>query len=181
MRQIWVDTHTQTHTHTHTQDNYNNPCCAARQGLITHTYASFVLNAALEGAGKLMEDNELHKAMQGRGLGTTATRAAIIEELICNRYILRDAHESIPTAKATTLLRLLRALKIDELTMAELTGECRSLSFNTMRDKIERGNLLTSHNYTLLVPVHYSGTGGSRYKQSDLPWTTTVTQYRCWW
>lgn len=86
-------------------------------------YNEATLLSAMEGAGKLMEDDELREAMQGRGLGTPATRASIIEELIRNRYILRDARELIPTAKATTLLRLLRALKIDELTTAELTGE----------------------------------------------------------
>lgn len=86
-------------------------------------YNEATLLSAMEGAGKLMEDDALREAMQGRGLGTPATRAAIIEELIRNRYILRDARELIPTSKATTLLRLLRALKIDELTTAELTGE----------------------------------------------------------
>ncbi len=86
-------------------------------------YNEATLLSAMEGAGKLMEDHELREAMQGRGLGTPATRASIIEELIRNRYILRDARELIPTAKATTLLRLLRALKIDELTTAELTGD----------------------------------------------------------
>ena len=86
-------------------------------------YNEATLLSAMEGAGKLMEDDALREAMQGRGLGTPATRAAIIEELIRNRYILRDARELIPTAKATTLLRLLRALKIDELTTAALTGE----------------------------------------------------------
>ena len=86
-------------------------------------YNEATLLSAMEGAGKLMEDDELREALQGRGLGTPATRAAIIEELIRNRYILRDVRELIPTAKATTLLRLLRALKIDELTTAELTGE----------------------------------------------------------
>ncbi len=86
-------------------------------------YNEATLLSAMEGAGKLMEDDELREAMRGRGLGTPATRAAIIEELIRNRYILRDTRELLPTAKATTLLRLLRALKIDELTTAELTGE----------------------------------------------------------
>ena len=89
----------------------------------TPRYNEATLLSAMEGAGKLMEDEALREAMQGRGLGTPATRASIIEELIHNRYILRDARELIPTSKATTLLRLLRALKIDELTKAELTGE----------------------------------------------------------
>ncbi len=86
-------------------------------------YNEATLLSSMEGAGKLIEDDVLREAMQGRGLGTPATRAAIIEELIRNRYILRDARELVPTSKATTLLRLLRALKIDELTTAELTGE----------------------------------------------------------
>ena len=86
-------------------------------------YSEATLLSAMEGAGKLMEDDALREAMRGRGLGTPATRASIIEELIKVRYILRDARELIPTPKAKTLLRLLRALKIHELTRAELTGE----------------------------------------------------------
>lgn len=86
-------------------------------------YSEATLLSAMEGAGKLLDEDELRKVMQGRGLGTPATRAAIIEELIRVRYILRDARELIPTPKATTLLRLLRALQIHELTKAELTGD----------------------------------------------------------
>ena len=86
-------------------------------------YSEATLLSAMEGAGKLMEDGELREAMQGRGLGTPATRASIIEELIRVHYILRDARELVPTHKAATLLRLLRALKIHDLTRAELTGE----------------------------------------------------------
>ncbi len=95
----------------------------ARQTRPAPRYTEATLLSAMEGAGKLMEDDELREAMRERGLGTPATRASIIEELIRNRYILRDARELIPTPKANTLLRLLRALKIDELTAAELTGE----------------------------------------------------------
>ncbi len=86
-------------------------------------YSEATLLSAMEGAGKLMEDGELREAMQGRGLGTPATRASIIEELIRVNYILRDGRELVPMPKATTLLRLLRALRIHELTKAELTGE----------------------------------------------------------
>lgn len=86
-------------------------------------YSEATLLSAMEGAGKMLEGDELRKAMQGRGLGTPATRASIIEELIRVRYILRDSRELVATPKASTLLRLLRALKIDELTKAELTGE----------------------------------------------------------
>lgn len=86
-------------------------------------YSEATLLSAMEGAGKSLDDDELREAMRGRGLGTPATRASIIEELIKVRYILRDARELVPTPKAKTLLRLLRALEIHELTRAELTGE----------------------------------------------------------
>ena len=60
--------------------------------------------------------------MAGKGLGTPATRAAIIEGLIAERYLLREGRELIPTAKAFQLVTLLRGLGVAELTMPELTG-----------------------------------------------------------
>jgi len=86
-------------------------------------YSEATLLSAMEGAGKTLDDDALREAMRGRGLGTPATRASIIEELIKVKYLLRDARELVPTPKAKTLLRLLRALEIHELTRAELTGE----------------------------------------------------------
>jgi DNA topoisomerase-3 len=64
----------------------------------------------MEGAGKLVEDDELREAMQEKGLGTPATRAAIIEGLINEKYMLREGRELIPTAKAFQLMTLLRGL-----------------------------------------------------------------------
>ncbi len=77
----------------------------------------------MEGAGKLVDDDELRAAMAGKGLGTPATRSAIIEGLIAERYMVRDGRELHPTAKAFQLMTLLRGLGIDELTAPELTGE----------------------------------------------------------
>jgi len=65
----------------------------------------------------------LREAMAERGLGTPATRAAIIEGLISEEYIHRRANELVPTGKAFMLLALLRGLGIEELTKPELTGE----------------------------------------------------------
>ncbi|MGA8514071.1 MAG: topoisomerase C-terminal repeat-containing protein, partial [Burkholderiaceae bacterium] len=76
-----------------------------------------------EGAGKLVEDDELREAMQEKGLGTPATRAATIEGLINEKYILREGRELIPTAKAFQLMTLLRGLGVEELSTPELTGE----------------------------------------------------------
>ena len=86
-------------------------------------YTEATLLSAMEGAGKLVDDDELRAAMEEKGLGTPATRAAIIEGLIAERYLVRDGRELHPTAKAFQLLTLLRGLGIDELTLPELTGE----------------------------------------------------------
>ena len=86
-------------------------------------YNEGTLLSAMEGAGKLVEDDELRAAMGAKGLGTPATRAAIIEGLISENYLLRDGKELVPTAKAFQLLTLLRGLGVAELTMPELTGE----------------------------------------------------------
>ncbi len=86
-------------------------------------YSEATLLGAMEGAGKMVDDDELREAMQEKGLGTPATRAAIIEGLINEKYILRDGREMIPTAKAFQLMTLLRGLGVEELSKPELTGE----------------------------------------------------------
>jgi len=86
-------------------------------------YSEATLLGAMEGAGKLVEDEELREAMQEKGLGTPATRAAIIEGLLNEKYMIRDARELIPMAKAFQLMTLLRGLGIEELSKPELTGE----------------------------------------------------------
>ena len=86
-------------------------------------YSEATLLTAMEGAGKFIEDDELREAMQEKGLGTPATRAAIIEGLINEKYMIRDGRELIPTAKAFQLMTLLRGLGVEELSRPELTGE----------------------------------------------------------
>jgi DNA topoisomerase-3 len=86
-------------------------------------YTEATLLSAMEGAGKLIEDDELREAMAEKGLGTPATRAAIIEGLIAENYLIREGKELIPTPKAFQLLTLLRGLEVNELTAPELTGE----------------------------------------------------------
>ncbi|OSZ71391.1 DNA topoisomerase III [Hydrogenophaga sp. IBVHS1] len=86
-------------------------------------YSEATLLGAMEGAGKLVDDDELREAMQEKGLGTPATRAAIIEGLLTEKYMFREGREIIPTAKAFQLMTLLRGLGVEELSKAELTGE----------------------------------------------------------
>ncbi|WP_374568724.1 DNA topoisomerase III [Ideonella sp.] len=85
-------------------------------------YTEATLLSAMEGAGKLIDDDELREAMAEKGLGTPATRAQVIEGLILEKYMLREGRELMPTAKAFQLMTLLRGLGVEDLTKPELTG-----------------------------------------------------------
>ena len=80
------------------------------------------LLTAMQTAGKNVEDDDQREAMQDKGLGTPATRAAIIEGLLVEKYIVREIRELVPTAKAFQLFTLLRGLGVEELSKPELTG-----------------------------------------------------------
>jgi DNA topoisomerase-3 len=99
-------------------------------------YTEATLLSAMEGAGKLLDSEELRDAMAGKGLGTPATRAAIIEGLINEKYLLREGREMMPTAKAFQLMTLLHGLGVNELTEPELTGE-----WEHKLAQMERGNI----------------------------------------
>ena len=85
-------------------------------------FTEATLLSAMEGAGKLIDDDELREAMAEKGLGTPATRAAIIEGLILEKYMHREGRELVPSAKAFQLMTLLRGLGVEDLTKPELTG-----------------------------------------------------------
>jgi DNA topoisomerase-3 len=99
-------------------------------------YTEATLLAAMEGAGKLVEDEDLADAMKEKGLGTPATRASIIEHLIALRYLERAQRDLVPTTKAESLMEFLKAVKIEELTSPALTGE-----WEYQLRKIETGKL----------------------------------------
>ncbi|HEX2530323.1 MAG TPA: DNA topoisomerase III [Burkholderiaceae bacterium] len=101
-------------------------------------YTEATLLSAMEGAGKLVDDEDLREAMAGKGLGTPATRAAIIEGLLNEKYLLREGRELIPTAKAFQLMTLLRGLSVQELTAPELTGEWEYKLAQMERGRISR-------------------------------------------
>ncbi|HUQ76527.1 MAG TPA: DNA topoisomerase III [Burkholderiales bacterium] len=86
-------------------------------------YTEATLLSAMEGAGKFVEDDELRAAMEAKGLGTPATRAATIEGLIREEYVNREGRELVPTPKAFSLMFALHMLHIVELASPELTGE----------------------------------------------------------
>ena len=86
-------------------------------------FTEATLLSAMEGAGKLVEDEDLREAMREKGLGTPATRAAVIEGLIFEDYLHRNGRELQPTPKAFSLLFALRHFGIGELSSPELTGD----------------------------------------------------------
>ncbi|MGH7950360.1 MAG: DNA topoisomerase III [Limisphaerales bacterium] len=101
-------------------------------------YSEATLLGAMEGAGKLVEDEELREAMIEKGLGTPATRATIIEGLIWEKYVNRNGRELQPTAKAFSLITLLRGLDIPQLCSPELTGEWEFKLNQMSRGKLKR-------------------------------------------
>jgi DNA topoisomerase-3 len=101
-------------------------------------YTEATLLSAMEGAGKLIDDDELREAMQEKGLGTPATRAAIIEGLIYEKYIHREGRELVPGAKAFQLMTLLRGLGVEDLTKPELTGNWEYQLAEMEKGRLER-------------------------------------------
>ncbi len=100
------------------------------------------LLSAMENAGKLVEDGELREAMSAKGLGTPATRASIIEGLVYENYLQRVGRELHPTAKAFSLITLLRGLKVPELTSPELTGNWEFKLRQIEQGKLKRNSFM---------------------------------------
>jgi DNA topoisomerase-3 len=94
-------------------------------------YSDASLLGAMETAGKLVDDDETREAMKDSGIGTPATRAAIIERLIQVGYIEREARALVATDKGLNVIRLLGE---HALTSPDMTGQ-----WEHRLDKIERG------------------------------------------
>jgi DNA topoisomerase-3 len=83
-------------------------------------YSDASLLAAMETAGKLVDDDELREAMKDSGIGTPATRAAIIERLIDVGYVERDGRSLVCTEKGTNVIKFLGE---HALTSPSMTGD----------------------------------------------------------
>src|SRR4029077_7069617 len=101
------------------------------------------LLSAMEGAGKFVDDEELREAMREKGLGTPATRAAIIEGLLHDGYLNRQGRELIVTAKGTALITLLRGIGVTELCSPEMTGEWESKLKRMAKGALKRKEFMT--------------------------------------
>jgi len=92
----------------------------AKQTKPPRRYSDASLLAAMETAGKLVDEDELREAMKDSGIGTPATRAAIIERLIDVGYVEREGRSLVTTEKGLNVVRLLGE---HPLTSPALTGE----------------------------------------------------------
>ena len=92
------------------------------------------LLSLMESAGRQVEDEELAEAMREKGIGTPATRADIIENLIAKGYLVRIGKALRPTVKGIRLVDVLTRIHADRLAKPELTGE---LEFRL--GEVERG------------------------------------------
>jgi DNA topoisomerase-3 len=111
------------------------PPCSLAQGTTKpkplHTESSLL--AAMETAGKELEDEELRAQLKDCGIGTPATRAAIIETLFAREYMVRQKKSLVPTEKGLAVYSIVREMKIGN---AEMTGQ-----WEADLAKIERGEL----------------------------------------
>src|SRR6266571_3438807 len=98
-------------------------------------YSDATLLGAMETAGKMIDDEELRLAMKDAGLGTPATRAAIIETLLKREYVRREQKSLVATPQGVALLTMLRS---PLLTSAELTGQWEQKLARMVRGEYER-------------------------------------------
>lgn len=96
-----------------------------------HTEASLL--AAMETCGKEVEDEELRQSLKECGIGTPATRAAIIETLFLREYMVRQKKSLVPTEKGLALYSVVKGMRIADV---EMTGE-----WEAALAKIERGEV----------------------------------------
>jgi DNA topoisomerase III len=93
------------------------------------------LLSLMENAGQQIDDEDYSAALHEKGIGTPATRADIIENLIGKGYVTRLGKALRPTVKGIRMIDTLRRVHIDRLTSPELTGE---IEFHLLQ--VERGN-----------------------------------------
>ena len=133
------------------------------------------LLSAMEGAGKLIEDDELREAMREKGLGTPATRAQIIEGLIHEKYIYREGRELTPTAKAFSLMTLLHGLGVPELFSPELTAEWEFKLAQMEHGKLKREQFMREIERMTRHIVNQAG----NYESDTIPGDFATLSARC--
>ncbi len=163
-------------------------------------YNEATLLSAMEGAGKLIDDDELREAMREKGLGTPATRASIIEGLLYEGYLERRGRELIATSKGISVITLLKNLKADVLTKPELTGEWEFRLKEMEVGRLSRVEFMSGIRHLtqdlvdkvkgfgdepiegtyLTLDVVCPKCGGGPFKEDYRTWTCASCQLRIW-
>ena len=138
-------------------------------------YTEATLLSAMEGAGKLIDDDEMREAMAEKGLGTPATRAATIEGLIYEKYIHREGRELVPGAKAFQLMTLLRGLGVEDLTKPELTGAWEFQLAEMEKGLLERETFMKS----IAEMAERIVRKAKEYDRDTIPGDYTTLKSRC--
>lgn len=101
-------------------------------------YTEDTLLSAMETAGKKLDDPELREAMKDSGLGTPATRAGVIENIIKTGYVIREKKNLVPTEYGVTLINLV----VEQLKKPELTGQWEASLAHVQQGHIAPGAFL---------------------------------------
>ena len=137
-------------------------------------YSDATLLGAMETAGKTIDDDELRLAMKDAGLGTPATRAAIIETLLKREYVRREQKSLVATPKGVALITMLRS---PLLTSAELTGQWEQKLARMVRGAYERETfmrevrMMVADLVTQIVgtQIERSASGGGAQREAKAP------------
>ncbi|MEM7410801.1 MAG: DNA topoisomerase [Myxococcota bacterium] len=110
------------------------------------------LLSLMENAGKQIDDEDFAAALSDKGIGTPATRADIIENLIAKGYVVRVGKALRPTVKGIRMIDTLRRIDIDRLTSPEFTGELESHLLEVERGDRSKEDFMTEiTDYTVSV------------------------------
>lgn len=134
-------------------------------------YTEATLLGAMENAGKTIDDEKLKEVMKERGLGTPATRAAVIEELLSTsrNYMRRDKKYLVPTTKGMEIIALLLTNGVEALTSAQMTGE-----WEHKLNLIERGEMTRSSFMSEVKALTRHIVEQIKEKARSVPQATTV-------
>jgi len=111
-------------------------------------YTESTLLSAMENAGRLVDDEELKEQLKDNGIGTPATRAAIIERLIQVGYIQREKKSLVPTSKGISIINTVP----EELKSAELTGKWEKALNNIVKGQFSPDRFMESiNNFTTFI------------------------------
>lgn len=133
----------------------------AKQTTPPPRYSEASLLAAMESAGKAIDDEALREAMKDVGLGTPATRAAIIETLLRRKFIERERQHLVPLATGIGLIEALAAANVSTLASAQLTGTWEARLARIARGEDSRAEFMAdiAHYVTSVIDA-LRGTGG---------------------